>query len=66
MYRILAACSFVLICSVARAADPTPDEVLSQFAESMTKAAELLDTVKDKKTATDVKAKLDEEAAAAK
>ena len=60
MRRVLIACSLLTLLSAIHAADPTPDEVLSQYAESVTKAAEVLETVTDEKTATDAKPKLDE------
>lgn len=62
MFRcLLAACACaVLGLSTAPAADPTPDELIRQYTESLTKAAELLDALNDEKTATDAKPKLDE------
>jgi hypothetical protein len=50
----------ILGLTTATAADPNPDELIRQYAESVAKAAELLDAVKDAKSATDAKPKLDE------
>jgi hypothetical protein len=59
--RLLAACACaVLGLTTAPAADPTPDELIRRYAESVTKVTELLDTVKDEKSAADAKPKLDE------
>jgi hypothetical protein len=62
MYRRLLTTGVVLSLALtpALAADPTPEELLKEYAESMTNAAKLLDAVKDEKTAKDAKAKLDE------
>ncbi|MEO2088972.1 MAG: hypothetical protein ABGY75_05675 [Gemmataceae bacterium] len=59
--RLFAACACaVLGLSAAAAADPTPDELIRQYTESATTAAELLDAVKDAKSAANAKPKLDE------